>query len=67
MLSQIKSTAIISMCAVMLSASCGTEAQDAPAMFSVLTIEVKPGTNAQFEEFIGKFRAAAEQTKSSLR
>ncbi len=41
-------------------------AQDAPGRWSVLTVEVKPGANAQFEEFIQAFREAAVETDSSL-
>ena len=41
-------------------------AQDQPAMATVLTVEVEPGANAAFEEFILAFRAGAERTGSSL-
>jgi hypothetical protein len=51
----------------MLGASSGIQAQGAPQMYSTITIEVKPGMNAQFEEFIGKLKAAAEQTNSTFR
>lgn len=51
----------------MLGASSGIQAQVAPQMYSTITIEVKPGMNAQFEEFIGKLKAAAEQTNSTFR
>lgn len=44
-----------------------TEAQEAPQMFSSLSVEIKPGTAPQFEEFLSKFKAAAEQTDSPLR
>jgi len=64
---RIVSTSFLGILAVMLSASSGVQAQQAPQMYSSITIEVKPGANAQFEEFIGKFKAAAEQTNSSLR
>ena len=67
MLSQLRLTAIIGICAVMLSASCSTGAQPAPAKYSVLTIEVKPGMNGQFEEFIHKFRDAVEKNKGPQR
>jgi hypothetical protein len=53
---------------MMLTAVLSTAvAQDAPQKYSTLTIEVKPGMNAQFEEFISKYKAAAEQTNSPYR
>jgi hypothetical protein len=64
---RIGSTVFLGVLAVMLSASSGIQAQGAPQMYSTITIEVKPGMNAQFEEFIGKLKAAAEQTNSTFR
>jgi hypothetical protein len=67
MLSHIKSTAVVGISAVMLTASCGTQAQEPPQKFSTVTIEVKPGMNDQFEEVVRKFRDAVEQTNGPQR
>ena len=67
MLMHIKSTAVIGITAIMLAASCGTAAQEAPQKFSSVTIEVKPGMNDQFEEVVRKFRDAVEQTDGPQR
>lgn len=67
MLPQIKSAAIIGICSVLLTASCGTSAQEAPAKYSTVVIEVKPGMNGPLEELLRKFRDAAEQTNGPQR
>jgi len=59
--------ALVGVCAVILGISGGVQAQDAPQMYSVLTVEVKPGAEGQFEEFVSKFRDAAEETESPVR
>jgi hypothetical protein len=50
MLAQVKAIVAIAVCAVLLTASCGTAAREPPAKFSSVTIEVKPGMNGQLEE-----------------
>jgi hypothetical protein len=67
MFSQVKSATLMGVCAVMLTASCGTSAQEPPEKFSSVTIEVRPGMNGQFEEVVRKFRDAAEQTNGPQR
>ncbi|HEY7673238.1 MAG TPA: hypothetical protein VIC71_13570 [Gammaproteobacteria bacterium] len=67
MLSHLKSTAVLGISAVMLTASCGTAAQEPPPKFSSVTIEVKPGMNGQLEEVFAKFRDAVEQTNGPQR
>jgi len=67
MLSHIKSTAVIGVCAVMLTASCGTAAQEPPPKFSSITLEVRPGMEGQLEEVITKFRDAVEQLNGPQR
>jgi hypothetical protein len=62
-----KLCAVLGVCAAALALFGAAHAQDAPELSSVLTVEVKPGTNGQFEEFVTKFRDAAEETNSSLR
>jgi hypothetical protein len=42
-------------------------AQEAPQMYAVTTIEVKPGGDPQLEEVIKKFKEAADKTNSPLR
>ena len=64
---RIGSTSFLGVLLVMLGASSGIQAQGAAQMYSTITVEVKPGMNAQFEEFVGKLKAAAEQTNSSFR
>jgi hypothetical protein len=49
------------------SAQGNAQSQQTPQLLSILTIDVKPGANAQFEEFIAKYREAAERTGSALR
>jgi hypothetical protein len=67
MLAQVKSIVVIGACAAMLTASCGTAAQEPPPKFSSVTIEVKPGMNGQLEEVFTKFRDAVEQTNGPQR
>lgn len=67
MTAHIRSTIVIGACAVLLTASCGTAAQEPPPKFSTVTIEVKPGMNEQFEEVVRKFRDAVEQTNGPQR
>jgi quinol monooxygenase YgiN len=67
MVAHVKTSVVIGACAVLLSASCGTAAQEPPPKFSSVTIEVKPGMNEQFEEVVRKFRDAAEQTNGPQR
>jgi hypothetical protein len=65
--SHIRSSVFIATCAVILTASCSTSAQNAPQKFSVATVEVKPGMAGQLGEFIKKFRDAVEKTKGPQR
>jgi hypothetical protein len=67
MLKQIKVSALVGICAVMVTASCGTSAQEPPPKFSSVAIEVRPGMNAQFEEVVRKFREAVEKTNGPQR
>jgi hypothetical protein len=67
MLSQLRLTAVIGICAVLLSASCNIGAQPVPTKYSALAIEVKPGMQRQFEEFIHKFRDAVEKNRGPQR
>ena len=62
-----KFCALVGVCAAIFGVSGGVDAQDAPQLSSVLTVEVKPGTNGQFEEFVRKFRDASEQSNSPQR
>ena len=67
MLSQIKSSVVVGICAFILTTSCGTSAQEAPQKFSMVTIEVNPGMNGVLEEVITKFRDAVEKTNGPQR
>lgn len=67
MFTHIKTSVVIGACAVLLTASCGTAAQEPPPKFSSVTIEVKPGMNGQLEEVFTKFREAVEQTNGPQR
>jgi hypothetical protein len=51
---------------VLLGVTGASLAQEVPERYSTLTVEVKPGANAQYEEFILAFKAAAEKTNSPL-
>jgi hypothetical protein len=63
MFSQLKSVALPALCIGSLIGMSGASAQNAPEKYRVLTVEVKPGMDAQFEEFIHKFRDAVEKNK----
>ena len=55
--------------AVFLAVACssGAMAQNAPGEFLVIyNIQVEPGANAQFEEYIKKIKEAAEKTGATL-
>ena len=67
MLSQIKSSVVVGISALVLTASCNTSAQEPPEKFSTITIEVKPGMDAVLEEVITKFRDAVEKTNGPQR
>jgi hypothetical protein len=59
-----KSSALIALCASTFAMSQGVRAQTAPPQkYDVITVEVKPGANAQFEEFVHKLRDAVEKNK----
>jgi len=63
MFSQLKSVALLTLCIGSLIGMSGASAQNAPEKYMVLTVEVKPGMDAQFEQFIHKFRDAVEKNK----
>jgi len=63
-----RSSALVALCTATLVMSPGIRAQTAaPQKYDVITVEVKPGANAQFEEFVRKLRDAVEKNKGSER
>ena len=63
-----RSSALVALCTATLVISPGICAQTAaPQKYDVITIEVKPGANAQFEEFVHKLRDAVEKNKGPER
>ena len=65
---QFKSSALVALGTAALAMSSTIEAQTAPPQkYDVITVEVKPGANAQFEEFVHKLRDAVEKNKGSER
>jgi hypothetical protein len=68
MRSHLKYSALVALCTATLSMSSGVGAQTAPPQkYNVITVEVKPGANAQFEEFVHKLRDAVEKNKGPER